>query len=307
MAKKPKKTNRIKPTSAKTKQKTKSQEFKPIWRDPRFHLALGFFLIVTSLYLFIAQVSYLLTGAADQSVVESVLESNWKTAGQETENWLGLVGAVVSYLWVYRWFGIASLLIPPLLFAAGVQLVFRRTLLSLYRAAMAVAFFLIWISWLLGYWIYHQEKLFGMEYAQWGSRVRASNCYWIASLGGATLLVLAFALIVFVIYFFGLTSPLPFPQPTGAFERSSVPENASSLDDGFFTVPFCRGREYFLGSAHRLSSFSDERKPSMKMNLRRKNYLSDQEPKPKKEKSAGTLSLSLDIRRPSTAAGKCST
>ncbi|MGB3589712.1 MAG: hypothetical protein WBA23_24405, partial [Tunicatimonas sp.] len=67
MAKKPKKTNRIKPTSAKTRQKAKPREFKPIWRDPRFHLALGFFLIVTSLYLFIAQVSYLLTGAADQS------------------------------------------------------------------------------------------------------------------------------------------------------------------------------------------------------------------------------------------------
>ncbi|MEM8965359.1 MAG: DNA translocase FtsK 4TM domain-containing protein, partial [Bacteroidota bacterium] len=199
MAKKSRKTNRIKPTSTKSRQKSKSREFKPIWQDPRFHLALGFFLIVTSLYLLIAQISYLLTGAADQSVVEAVMESNWKTAGQETENWLGLVGAVVSYLWIYRWFGIASLLIPPLLFAAGVQLVFRRTLLPLYRAAVAVAFFLIWTSWLLGYWIYHQENL-----SEWGM-LSGGVGYELAIItdsliGWGTLLVLAFALIVFVIY-----------------------------------------------------------------------------------------------------------
>ena len=230
MAKKSRKTNRIKPTSTKSRQKSKSREFKPIWQDPRFHLALGFFLIVTSLYLLIAQISYLLTGAADQSVVEAVMESNWKTAGQETENWLGLVGAVVSYLWIYRWFGIASLLIPPLLFAAGVQLVFRRTLLPLYRAAVAVAFFLIWTSWLLGYWIYHQENL-----SEWGM-LSGGVGYELAIItdsliGWGTLLVLAFALIVFVIYFFGLTSPLPFPQTASTFGSSQVRNTA--LDDNF--------------------------------------------------------------------------
>ena len=158
------------------------------------------------------------------------MESNWKTAGQETENWLGLVGAVVSYLWIYRWFGIASLLIPPLLFAAGVQLVFRRTLLPLYRAAVAVAFFLIWTSWLLGYWIYHQENL-----SEWGM-LSGGVGYELAIItdsliGWGTLLVLAFALIVFVIYFFGLTSPLPFPQTASTFGSSQVRNTA--LDDNF--------------------------------------------------------------------------
>ena len=203
MAKRTNKTNRVKTKPAKAKKERKP--FSPIWHDPRFHLALGFFLIVASLYLFIAQISYLFTGPADQSVVEAVLESNWKTAGQETENWLGLVGAVVSYLWIYRWFGIASLLIPPLLFAAGVRLVFRRTLVSLYRSTMGVAFFLIWISWLLGYWIYHQENL-----SEWGL-LSGGVGYELALItdsliGWGTLLILAFALIVFVIYFFNLTN-----------------------------------------------------------------------------------------------------
>ncbi|WKN41416.1 FtsK/SpoIIIE family DNA translocase [Tunicatimonas pelagia] len=294
MAKKPKRTNRIKPTSAKTKQRAKSRDFKPIWRDPRFHLALGFFLIVTSLYLFIAQVSYLLTGAADQSVVESVLENNWKSAGQETENWLGLVGAIVSYLWVYRWFGIASLLIPPLLFAAGVQLVFRRTLLPLYRAAMAVAFFLIWISWLLGYWIYHQEN-----FSEW-SMLSGGVGYELAIItdsliGWGTLLVLAFALIVFIIYFFGLTSPLPFPQAAASFERSSTPKS-ESFNDGFSQSPFAEEEEV-AWEQPTVSPFSEEENPTEDEAPEEQLFVQESEPKSKKEKSAAP-SLSLDIEDP---------
>ena len=293
MAKKPKKTNRIKPTPAKTRQKAKPRKFKPIWRDPRFHLALGFFLIVTSLYLFIAQVSYLLTGAADQSVVESVLENNWKAAGQETENWLGLVGAVVSYLWIYRWFGIASLLIPPLLFAAGVQLVFRRTLLPLYRAAMAVAFFLIWISWLLGYWIYHQEN-----FSEW-SMLSGGVGYELAIvtdslIGWGTLLVLAFALIVFVIYFFGLTSPLPFPQTASSFDRGSTSGTAAMADDGFSPAPLAEEEDVW--DQPTVSPFSEEGSPDENDSPEEELFV-DQKPKAKKEKSSAPT-LSLDIEDP---------
>mgnify|MGYP001792331331 CR=1 FL=1 len=290
MAKKSRKTNRIKPTSTKSRQKSKSREFKPIWQDPRFHLALGFFLIVTSLYLLIAQISYLLTGAADQSVVEAVMESNWKTAGQETENWLGLVGAVVSYLWIYRWFGIASLLIPPLLFAAGVQLVFRRTLLPLYRAAVAVAFFLIWTSWLLGYWIYHQENL-----SEWGM-LSGGVGYELAIItdsliGWGTLLVLAFALIVFVIYFFGLTSPLPFPQTASTFGSSQVRNTA--LDDNFSQSSITQEDDGvgWKEPATSISPFEDEVDES-ELAVEELPL----EPKPK-EKPAPPL-LSLDIEDP---------
>jgi len=289
MAKKTNKTNRIKPKSTKSKPKRKSQEFKPIWRDPRFHLALGFFLIVTSLYLFIAQVSYLSTGATDQSVVESVLENNWKSAGQETENWLGLVGAVVSYLWIYRWFGIASLLIPPLLFAAGVQLVFRRTVLSLHRTAMAVAFFLIWISWLLGYWIYHQEN-----FSEW-SMLSGGVGYELAIvtdslIGWGTLLILAFALIVFVIYFFGLTSPLPFPQTAVSLDRSPAPGAVEAVDDGFAQPPLAE--EEGSWDQPTLSPFEEN---SEDIDPPVEELLVD--PNPKKEKPVAP-SLSLDIEDP---------
>ena len=41
------------------------------FKDPRFKLAIGFFLMIAAVYLFLAMFSYFFTGQADQSVVEA--------------------------------------------------------------------------------------------------------------------------------------------------------------------------------------------------------------------------------------------
>ena len=62
-------------------------------RDRRFHLFIGFGLLLGSLYLTIAFTSFLFTGHADQSVVGAMSTLPVKEAGQESNNWLGLLGA----------------------------------------------------------------------------------------------------------------------------------------------------------------------------------------------------------------------
>ena len=89
------------------------------FKDPRFKLATGFFLMIVGIYLFLALVSYLFTWRADESVVQAVSNSSLLEAGQEAENWLGLYGAVVSHYIIFRWFGIAAFFLPPLLFVVG--------------------------------------------------------------------------------------------------------------------------------------------------------------------------------------------
>lgn len=79
--------------------------------DPRFHLACGLFFIVLALFLFISFTSYLFTGDEDQSVVQAFWDINIKEDGQEAKNLLGLLGASLSYLLVYKWFGVASFFI----------------------------------------------------------------------------------------------------------------------------------------------------------------------------------------------------
>jgi S-DNA-T family DNA segregation ATPase FtsK/SpoIIIE len=69
--------------------KSKSRFNLDFFKDPRFALAFGFFLLITSLYLFTAFLSYLFTGKADQSVVEALWSTNIVESGKEADNWLG--------------------------------------------------------------------------------------------------------------------------------------------------------------------------------------------------------------------------
>ena len=118
-------------------------------KDPRFRLAVGFFMMIAGLYLFLALVSYLFTGKADQSVVEasdSLVES-----GREAENWLGYYGAVTSHYFVFRWFGISAFLIPPLLFIIGFRTVFHKQLLPVFSFTIFSIFSGVWLCLLLGY------------------------------------------------------------------------------------------------------------------------------------------------------------
>ncbi|MFP4089399.1 MAG: DNA translocase FtsK 4TM domain-containing protein [Cyclobacteriaceae bacterium] len=183
------------------KQKEQRKSRIGFYKDKKFHAAFGLFLIVLALYLMIAFFSFIFTGQADQSVVEAVFDTEIKSSGQETENWLGLLGAIASYLFIYRWFGLASMLIPPLLFILGFKIVFRRELLSPYRTFKFVAFFLVWTSLLLGYLVFRQEGP-----SPWGF-LGGGVGYELALLsdslmGWGTLLLLLFSLMVFVIYYF---------------------------------------------------------------------------------------------------------
>src|SRR5690606_28596761 len=114
MAKNTYKSNNFKKT------KTEKKKFPRLkitfYKDRRFHLVFGFFLLVISIYLLTAFISYLFTGRADQTVIEAILETDIKSSGLETENWLGLIGAYVSHYFIFVWFGIAAFFIPPLLF-----------------------------------------------------------------------------------------------------------------------------------------------------------------------------------------------
>ena len=101
--------------------KTKKKERRKIsfnlgfFRDRRLHLTVGIFLLTLSFFLITAFVSYLFTGKADQSVVESFFTSDVRESGFEIENWFGLLGALASHYFIYKWFGIASFLFPPVL------------------------------------------------------------------------------------------------------------------------------------------------------------------------------------------------
>lgn len=179
------------------------------FRDRRFHLAFGFFLLVASFYLLTAFISYLFTGKSDQSVIEAMELTAIKASGLETENWLGLFGAVVSHYFIFKWFGIAAFFICPLLFALGYKIVFKRAILPPYTTFKFSFFFTFWLSLLLGY-----VTLTTNSAVDWGF-LSGGIGYELAVLfkgliGWGTFLFLFFTLLVFVIYHFNVTTLLGF-------------------------------------------------------------------------------------------------
>ena len=219
MAKNTYKSNNFKQGNKKDTESTGTSKFSlSFFKDPRFHLALGFFLLITSFYMLVAFVSYLFTGKADHSVVEAFGDITLIESGREAENWLGLYGAIMSHYVIFRWFGIAAFFIPPFLFLLGFRLVFKRSLVQLMSAFTFVLFSMVWISLLMGSMTLHTEGV--NEWSFLGGGLGHSLAIVTNSmLGWGTYMLLILTLFVFIIYFFNITAIRAFqfkdPKPMG--------------------------------------------------------------------------------------------
>jgi S-DNA-T family DNA segregation ATPase FtsK/SpoIIIE len=187
-------------------------------KDPRFALAAGFFLLITSLYLFTSFLSYLFTGKADQSVMEALWSTNITESGGEVDNWLGLYGAVTSHFLIFKWLGVSAFFIPPLLFLVGFKLVFKRELVSIFSAFILSVFAGLWLSLLLGYITHNMAGVNEIGFISGGlgyelAKISAGLFGW------GTFLILVLSLFIFIIYYFNVTAINAFqvkdPKPMG--------------------------------------------------------------------------------------------
>ncbi len=190
----------IKPTP-----KLQKPSFKNIFKDRRFTLVCGFGLLFFSFYLLIAFVSYLFTGKADQSLVEAYSSTGVREAGEEVENWLGIYGAMLSYKFIYKWFGLGAFLLIPILFVYAVRLILKMDLFPVRRFTQFAAFAIFWLSILLGYIIssLKEDSYFSLIGGSLGYEIAS---FLKALLGFGALLLIILLAIVFIIYFYNITS-----------------------------------------------------------------------------------------------------
>lgn len=225
MAKNTYKSNTFKTNSKGGKSPKKSFTPKinlPFLKDKRFQLSAGFFLLLSSVFIFLSCVSYLFTGKVDQSVVEAFFDQNEtvKSLGQEAANWMKLLGALVSHKLIFSWFGISAFLIPPLLFIFGYKVIWNKALVKLSRAVVFTLFFLVWISLLMGSMIKGDNTVSEWSFYSGGLGYQLS-IFFDNLLGFGTILFLAFTLLVFVIFFFNITEVL-FLKKTSENEEESL-------------------------------------------------------------------------------------
>jgi S-DNA-T family DNA segregation ATPase FtsK/SpoIIIE len=215
------KSNTFKKPEKEKKGKSSKSKFSfnfEFFKDPRLKLAVGFFLIITALYLFMAFVSYLFTGKADQSVVQAWLDSSLNESGKEVENWLGLWGAVTSHYFIFRWLGVSALFIPPLLFLLGFKAVFKRELISFFSIFIFSVFAGLWVSLLMGYLTHSISGVNEVSFISGGLGFELARIFD-GLFGWGTFLILILSLFIFIIYFFNVTAINAFqvknPKPIG--------------------------------------------------------------------------------------------
>ena len=200
--------------------------------DRRLRLFFGFTFILLSFFMTIAFVSYLFTGPADQSVVESVSGTGVKESGLEAENWLGLVGAWVSHLFMYKWLGLGAFFAIPILFFAGCRIVFRKLNISLSYVLGLCSFSMLWLCLAMGYIIYSTNTIESLGFL--GGGIGIETAIWLNSLiGWGSGFLLGFLLLIFLVFFFNITS-INWSKPAADLANAGGPVNmaaASSISD----------------------------------------------------------------------------
>ena len=119
--------------------------FNNIFNNERLNFVLGLLLLLIAGYLIWAFVSYLVTGAADQSLIESPRDGEILNEHHEFQNSCGSIGAYASWFFIKRCFGLPAFLIPIFLLLLAVNLM-RAYKVGLLKWFMSLIIIMVWGS-----------------------------------------------------------------------------------------------------------------------------------------------------------------
>ena len=108
------------------KDKEEKVDLQKLARDERTWKIIGTVSLLVSVFLFIAFVSYFFTWKEDQDKVLHNNSSFLADSDIKASNLLGRLGAYISHFFIFRGFGIASLLICTFFFVVGINLLVNR-------------------------------------------------------------------------------------------------------------------------------------------------------------------------------------
>ncbi|WP_366183019.1 DNA translocase FtsK [Flavobacterium ovatum] len=171
------------------KNNSETKEIKP-WKITRQHkIVLGCLLVLFSIALLVAFISFYVYGQEDQSAVNELTNRS-----ETVQNWLGKFGAYLADLIVYKGFGLASFLFVRLFFLTGSYLIIGLPTTKLKRIWFWDLFVLIIVSILLSFFATSLPELGGVV----GYELNLFMQDYIGKTG--TLLVLIFGIVIYTIF-----------------------------------------------------------------------------------------------------------
>lgn len=240
--------------------------------DSRIVKIAGLLLLLFSLYLFVAFFSYLFTWAEDQSVVKGArLGIVLDAANHKVENWLGILGAMVSHIFMFRWFGISSFLIAFCSFLIGYRFLFKVSILKLNRTIAYSIFFLVFISISTAFIIsfvktdmYFLAGAYGIQMNEWFNNV-------IGKTGTAGLLVFSALTCLIITYNTEFKSPIKSQEERDALkgleDEPLLPVEANRKAE-LNTISEFEPKPKSFELPLRDQPLEEERMPQLKNNLR---------------------------------------
>lgn len=119
--------------------------FKNVFQNDKINFILGIILILSSIYTIIAFTSFFSTGKADQSILLDLRPGDMLNTEREFQNSCGPFGALISYFFISRCFGLSAFIIPAFLCLTGLKLV-RAYKINLLRLFLCMSIAMIWLS-----------------------------------------------------------------------------------------------------------------------------------------------------------------
>ncbi|MBS1645838.1 MAG: DNA translocase FtsK 4TM domain-containing protein [Bacteroidetes bacterium] len=187
---------------------------------------IGLFYIFIAIYIGVACTSYLFTWQADQDKV--VAPSSYLfSADVRVQNWFGKMGALLSHLFMFKWFGVSSFLFVPLFLIGGIAKAFQKNITITSYLWVKSIFIVIWASVILGF--IFSDNLFFLG-GGFGYIISTALQDVIGNAGVLSLLTLSLMGFIFIV--FKITKKEPAPSVENTEEKTTPAEEPKIEEKG---------------------------------------------------------------------------
>jgi len=225
---KPNKKNK----TLKSKRRKQKKSILAFIYDGRAARMMAAVLMLFTVYTFIALISYLFTWQSDQSAIFQLAWSEVFSSQLILDNHLGRLGGLLSHQLIYKWFGLASFIIPLLMFLAAIKLLFPFfNRIDFQKYFGYGIFFMAWISMFLSFILNAKAFAYGGGFGN-------SMCLWlnsfVGSIGTLAFLICLMCVIGFLRFNFTLDFNFPtFKMPKPPPKTETIKTRKESMFKGF--------------------------------------------------------------------------
>ena len=181
----------------KARSKVKKNRIVGFFKSKQTHLVFGVFLLLFAIFILVSFVSFFIHWKADQSQLHLFADRV-----VDSKNLLGKIGAEISHFFIYQGFGIASVIIPILVFFTGLFSAFNLPFKPLRKSWFWGVITMIWIALAIGF--------FAPDYPLYSGIIGYEMNDFLSDFFGkiGVFLILLFTLLAYIISKFKITPEL---------------------------------------------------------------------------------------------------